>query len=169
MLHSGQGRRDTRPKIQVHLCRRSGNGGPQTCLPAACGVAQRGPQHGPSSSTQTQDPREGPSLAGWMTQSFPGHGLIRLAREEAERSRRGTSRGARDARHDDQGRQAGASPRSVLLSSLVQREQAQARASSKKAPVSVQGDQDQSNGREEVIVEPKPVSPPKPLAGEDQL
>ena len=30
-----------------------------------------------------------------------------------------------------QGRQAGASPRSVLLSSLVQREQAQARASSK--------------------------------------
>src|SRR3954466_5726067 len=24
-------------------CRRSGNGGPQTCLPAACGVAQRGP------------------------------------------------------------------------------------------------------------------------------
>ena len=38
-----------------------------------------------------------------------------------------------------------------------------------KAPVSVQQDQDQSNGREEVIVEPKPVSPPEPLAGEDQL
>ena len=45
---------------------------------------------------------------------------------------RGTSRGARDASRDDQGRQAGASPRSVLLSSLVQREQAQARASSKR-------------------------------------
>ena len=29
-------------------CRHSGNGGPQTCLPAACGVAQRGAQHGPS-------------------------------------------------------------------------------------------------------------------------
>ena len=112
-------------------CRHSGNGGPQTCLPAACGVAQRGAQHGPSSSTQTQDPREGPSLAGRTTRSFLRHGLIRLAREEAERSRRGTSRGARDASHDDQGRQAGASPRSVLLSSLVQREQAQARASSK--------------------------------------
>ena len=102
-------------------CRRSGNGGPQTCLPAACGVAQRGAQHGPSSSTQTQDPREGPSLAGRTTRSFLRHGLIRLAREEAERSRRGTSRGARDASHDDQG----------CPSSLVQREQAQARASSK--------------------------------------
>ena len=109
-------------------CRRSGNGGPQTCLPAACGVAQRGAQHGPSSSTQTQDPREGPSLAGRTTRSFLRHGLIRLAREEAERSRRGTSRGARDASHDDQRRQAGASPRSVLLSSLVQREQAQPRS-----------------------------------------
>ena len=108
-------------------CRCSGNGGPQTCLPTACGVAQRGPAR-PSSSTQTQDPREGPSLAGRMTRSFLRHGLIRLAREEAERSRRGTSRGAHDVSHDDQGRQAGASPRSVLLSPLVQRGQAQPRS-----------------------------------------
>ena len=57
--------------------------------------------------------------------------LIRQAREEAERSRRGTSRGARYASHDDQRRQAGASPRSVLLSSWVQGEQAQVRESSK--------------------------------------
>ena len=86
-------------------CRRSGNGGPQTCLPAACGVAQRGGQHGPSSPAQAQDPREGPSLAGRMTRSFLRHGLVRLAHEEAESSRRGTSRGAHDASHDDQGRQ----------------------------------------------------------------
>ena len=109
-------------------CRRSGNGGPQTCLPAACGVAQKGAQRGPSSSTQTQDPREGPSLMGRTTRSLLRHGLIRLAHEEAERPRRGTSRGARDASHDDQGRQAGASPRSVLLPSLVQRGQAQPRS-----------------------------------------
>ena len=109
-------------------CRRSGNGGPQTCLPAACGVARGGAQHGPSSSTQTEDPREASCLAGRTTQSFLRHGLIRLARKEAKRSRRGTSRCARDASHDDQGRQAGASPRSVLLSSLVQREQAQPRS-----------------------------------------
>ena len=113
------------------MCRRSGNGGPQTCLPAACGVAQRGPSTAHLHQHKTQDPHEGPSLARRTTWSFLRRGLVRLAREEAERSRRGTSRGARDASHDDQGRQASASPCSVLLSSLVQREQAQARASSK--------------------------------------
>ena len=100
---------------------------------AACGLrrSSKGAQHDPSSLAQAQDPCEGPSLAGRTTRSFLRHGLVRLAREEAERSRRGTSRGARDASHDDSGCQAGASPRSVLLSSLVQREQAQVRASSK--------------------------------------
>ena len=80
----------------------------------ACGLRRgsKGAQHGPSSSTQAQDPREGPSLAGLTTGSFL----------------RRTSRGARDASHDDQRRQAGASLRSVLLSSLVQREQAQPRS-----------------------------------------
>ena len=38
-----------------------------------------------------------------------------------------------------------------------------------KASILVQQDQDQSDGREEVIVEPKPASQPEPLAGEDQL
>ena len=89
-------------------CRCSGNGGPQTCLPAACGMAQRGAQHDPSSPTQTQDPHEGPSLTGRMMRSFLRNGPVRLAHEEAERSRQGTSRGARDTSHDDQGRQAGA-------------------------------------------------------------
>ena len=55
-------------------CRRSVNGGAQTCLPAACGVAQVVAQCGPSSSTQAQDPREGPGLAGWTTGSFLRHG-----------------------------------------------------------------------------------------------
>ena len=93
-------------------------------------MAQGAAQHGPSSPARAQDPREGPSLAGRTTGSFLRHNLVRLAREEAERSRRGTSRGARDASHDDRS-QAGASLRRVLLSSLLQREQAQARASSK--------------------------------------
>ena len=88
-------------------CRCSGNGGPQTCLPAACGVAQRGAQRGSSSSTRAQDPREGPSLAGRTTRSFLRRSLFRLAREEAERSRWGTSRVGRDASHDDRS-QAGA-------------------------------------------------------------
>ena len=77
-----------------------------------------------------QDPREWPSLAGRTTPDLLKSSLVRLAREEAERSRRGTSRGARDASHDDRSL-AGASLRSVLVSSLVQRGQAHAKASGK--------------------------------------
>ena len=36
-----------------------------------------------------------------------------------------------------------------------------------KVSISVQQDQDQQDGRTEVIVEPKAASPPEPLAGED--
>ncbi len=98
-----------------------------------------------------------------------GGGLVRLAREEAERSRRGTSRGSRDASHDDRGRQAGASPRSVLLSSLVQRGQAQPRSTeaSGKGAISVQRDQDHEDYKMEVIVEPETASSPELCAGED--
>ena len=73
----------------------------------ACGLRRgsKEAQHSPSSSTQAQDPREGPSLAGRTTRSFLRHGLVRLAHEEAESSRRGTSQGAHDASHDDRGRQ----------------------------------------------------------------
>ena len=38
-----------------------------------------------------------------------------------------------------------------------------------KVAISMQQDQDQPNGKEDVIVEPKQASPPEPLAGEDQL
>ena len=96
----------------------------------ACGVAQAGPSVAHLHQLKLEEPREGPSLAGRMKGSFLMHSLIRLAHEEAERSRRGTSRGARDASHDDHS-QAGAGLRRVLVSSLVQREQAQARVSSK--------------------------------------
>ena len=163
-------------QVRAHLgpggyCRHSGNGGPQTCLPAACGVAQRGAQHGPSSPTQTQDPREGPSLAGRMTWSFLRHDLVRLAHEEAERSRRGTSRGARDASHDDSGarrvpaRAASSFPlwcKGGKRSRGVPRHQA-------KVAISVQRDHDQEDYEMEVTVEPKPASSSEPLTGEDQL
>ena len=59
----------------------SRNGGPQTCLPAAHSVAQPVAQYSPSSSTNTQDPREGPSLARRTTQDLLGGGLTRLASE----------------------------------------------------------------------------------------
>ena len=38
-----------------------------------------------------------------------------------------------------------------------------------KASISVQQDHDQQHDRMEVTMEPKPASPPEPLAGEDQL
>ena len=38
-----------------------------------------------------------------------------------------------------------------------------------KATIPVQQDQDHQNGRMEVIVEPKPASPPESFAGEDRL
>ena len=76
-------------RLSHFTCRCSGNGGPQTCLHAACGVAQVVAQYNPSSSTQAQDPREGPSLAGRMTQGFLRNSLTRQACEEAERSRQG--------------------------------------------------------------------------------
>ena len=61
-------------------CRRSGNGGPQTCLPAAYGVAQRGPstdhlhQHklktlarGQASQGGRQGASSGSASSGWLT------------------------------------------------------------------------------------------------------
>ena len=148
-----------------------GTGDTQTCLPAACGVAQGVAQYGPSSSTHAQGPREGPSLARRTTGGFLGHNLVRLAHEEAERSRRGTSRGAHDASHDDRG-QAGARRAPACAESLIPlwcKEGKRRREYQAKATISVQQDQDQQNDRMEVIVEPKPASPPESLAGEDQL
>ena len=75
-----------RSQVRVRLgprgyCRRSGNGGPRTCLPAAHGVAPLAAQCGPSSPTNTQDPQEGPSLSRQTTRDLLGSGLTRLARE----------------------------------------------------------------------------------------
>ena len=135
----------------------------------ACGL-RRGSRSGPVRTifiNTCSRPSRGAKPRGRTTGGFLRRGLVKLAREEAERSRWGTSRGAHDASHDDQGRQAGAGPRNVLLSSLVQREQAQARASSKGTCFGAT--RPRPAQRQEVIVEPKPASPPEPLAGEDQL
>ena len=90
----------------------------------------------------------------------------KLARRRRDQGK-GTSRGARDASHDDQG-QAGAGLRRVLVSSLVQRGKRRQEYQAK-ATISVQQDQDQQNGRMEVIMEPKRASPSESLVGEDRL
>ena len=104
-------------------------------------------------------------------QGFLRSGLARQDREEAERSRQGTSRGARDASNYDRD-QAGARWAPACAVSLFplwckggkHRPRHQA-----KVTVSVQQDQDQQNGRMEAIVEPRTMSSSEPLAAEDQL
>ena len=108
-------------------CRRSGNGGPQTCLPAACGVARRGAttahlhQHRPKTLARGQASRggrrgasSGAASSGWLTWRQRNQGGVP---HEVPMTQAMTTKGA--------------GLRSVLLSSLVQREHAQARASSK--------------------------------------
>ena len=73
-------------------CRHSGNGGTQTCLPAASGVSQGVAQYGPSSSPQAHYRHEGQSLTERTMQAFLRNGLTRQAREEAEGSKQGVSR-----------------------------------------------------------------------------
>ena len=149
-------------------CRRSRNGGPQTCLPAACGVAQRGPntdhlhQHKLKTLARGQASRGGRQEA-----SLGAASSGRLARRRRDQGR-GTSRGTRDTSHDDQRRQAGAS-RAVSSFPLWCKGSKRRQGHQVKASVSVQQEQDHRNGRKEVIVEPQPVSPPEPLTGENQL
>ena len=103
-------------------CRRSGNGGPQTCLPTAHGVAVLAGLYGPSSPTRHSRPSRGVKPREADDTRPPRSGLTRLPREEEIKAGQ-TSRGSRDVSHDDQD-QAGASARSVLVSSLVLRRQA---------------------------------------------
>ena len=58
-------------------CRRSRNGGPQTCLPAAHTVAKLAGCTAHLHRQGIQDPREGPSLARRTTQDLLGSGLTR--------------------------------------------------------------------------------------------
>ena len=95
----------------------------------ACGV-RRGSSGGlvqPSFIISSSRPSRGAKPRGADDRSFLRSSLIRRARKGAERSRQGTSRGARDASHDDRD-QAGARHCSVLVSSLVQKGQAQAQS-----------------------------------------
>ena len=150
--------------MNICECRRSGNGGPQTCLPAACGMAQRGPitthlhQHRPKTLARGQASwggrhraSSGTASSGWLARRRRDQGGVP---HEVPVTQAMTTKGA---------------SRAVSSFPLWCKGSKRRREHQAKAPVSVQRDQDQSNGREEVIVEPKPASPPEPLAGEDQL
>ena len=154
----------------MHRCRRNGNGGPQTCLPAAHGVAPPAAPYGPSSPENTQDPREGQASRGGRRKTSsraasPG----RLTRSGYSKAGQ-TSRGSRDVIHDDR-HQAGASACSVLVSSLVLRRQAQARsteASGKGCHISAI--RPRPGGRHDGGHRgAKTTSPPELFAGEDHF
>ena len=149
-------------------CRRSGNGGPQTCLPAACGVAQRGPskahlhQHRPKTLARGQASRggqhgasSGTASSGWLARRQRDQGGVP---HEVPVTQAMTTKGARWA-----------PARAVSSFPLWCKGSKRRREHQAKASISVQQDQDQPNGRKEVIVEPKQASPPEPLTGEDQL
>ena len=101
-------------------------------------------------------------------------GLTRQVHEGAERSRQGTSRGARDASHDDRDK-AGARRGLACAVSLFPlwckggKHRRGVPMYQAKVAIPMQRDQDQRRGRMEVTVEPKTASSLVPLAAEDQL
>ena len=106
-------------------CRHFGNGGPQFFLPAAW--LRWWPSTAHLHQLKLKTLARGQASWGGRCKASSGVATPgRLARRRRDQGR-GTSRGARDASHDDRD-QAGAGLCSVLVSSLVQRGQAQARS-----------------------------------------
>ena len=90
----------------------------------------------------------------------------RLTRRRRDQCK-GTSRGTRDASHDDRD-QAGAGLRSVLFPLRCKGGKHRPRHQAK-VTIPVQRDQDQQDGRTEDIVDPKTASSPVLLVAEDHL
>ena len=155
-------------KFKWSFFRCSGNGGTQTCLPAARGMAQGVAQYDPSSSTHAQDPRVGPSLVGGRRVASSGI----------------ASSGWLARRRRDQGRVPCKVP--VMQAMTIETRRALACAGclfplwckggkhrrrvprhQAKVAISMQRDQDQQRGRMEVTVEPKTASQSESLAVKD--
>ena len=150
-------------------CRCSGNGGPQTCLPAACGVAQRGPstahphQHrlktlarGQASRGGRRGASSGTASSGWLTRRRRDQGGVP---HEVPVTQSRMTQGARRAPEC-------AASFFPLWCKGSKRSRGVPRHQAKLA-ISVQQDQDQEDCKMEVIVEPKTASPPELCAGED--
>ena len=151
-------------------CRRSGNGGTQTCLPAAHGVAPSTAWYGPTLSTTTQDPREGPGLARRMTPRPPqGAASLGWLLRSRDINASCTSRGSHDVSHDDQG-QEGARGRCVPISTLVLKGQARARSpEASDKGFHIGATRPRRVGWQDGGHHGAHASPSEPLAGEDHL
>ena len=135
-------------------CRRSGNGVPQTCLPAACGVAQGGPstahlhQHklktlarGQASRGGRQGASSGTASSGWLTRRRRVQGGVP---REVPMTQAMTTKGASRA-----------PARAVSFFPLWCKGSKRRREHQAKASISVQRDQDQEDYETEVTMEPK--------------
>ena len=138
-------------------CQRSRNGGPQTCLLAACVVAQRGPntahlhQHklktlarGQASRGGRQGASSGTASSGWLARRRRDQGGVP---HEVPMMQAMKTKGARWA-----------PARAVSFFPLWCKGSKRRREHQAKASISVQQDQDQQSGRMEVIVEPRTAS-----------
>ena len=148
-------------------CRRSGNGGPQTCLPAAC--LKGGPstahlhQHKPKTLARGQASRggrrgasSGTASSGWLTRRRRDQGGVP---REVPMTQAMTTQGARRVL-------AHAASSFPLWCKGGKRSRGVPRHQAKVA-ISVQRDQDQEDYETEVTVEPKTASSPELCAGED--
>ena len=106
------------PVLVLGRCRRPGNGGAQTCLPAAHDVAPATAWYSPASATTIQDTREADDTKAFL-RGAASPGWPPKSRDNKAGC---TSRGTHDVSHDNQG-QAGASGSSGPVSSLVLRRQ----------------------------------------------
>ena len=149
-------------------CRHSGNGGTRlACLrPAAWHKEWPSTSHlhqhklktlarGQASRGRRQEASSGTASSGWLARRRRDQGGVP---HEVPMTQAVTTQGARWV-----------PARAVSSFRLWCKGSKRRREHQAKASISVQQDQDQPNGRKEVIVEPKQASPLEPLTGEDQL
>ena len=149
-------------------CRCSGNGGTQTCLPAAHAWLHRRPgttqlQHqqlktlarGQASRGGQQEASSSTASSGWLMRRRRDQGGVP---HEVPMTQAMTTKGARRA-----------PARVVSFFPLWCKGSKRRREHQGKASISVQQDQDQQNGRMEVIMEPRKASSSESLVGKDQL
>ena len=152
----------------AYVCQRSGNGGPQTCLPAAHGMTKPAVrtshlhQHKPKTLARGQASRggrheasSGTASSGWLTRRRRDQGGVP---HEVPVTQAMTTKGARRA-----------PACAVSLFPLWCKGGKHKPRHQVKDTIPVQRDRDQQSSRMEVTVEPKMTSSPVPLAAEDQL
>ena len=152
------------------MCRRSGNGGPRTCLPAAHGVAMLAGLYVPSSSTRHSRPSRGAKPREEDDARPPQEWPHQAGSRGAERSRQGKPREVpmMQAMTTGASPAPGGSQRVQCPHFLFGAKEASAGEESRGMKQRfTHWCNENKTSRMEVTVEPKTASPPEPLEGED--